>query len=242
MTIHSPTGTLLGPQQDQRQQYLCPHPTSQDLPDRNRRDQNLPLGGNQLGNSRFQGSMRSQLMKSLLTQPHPRTMTDWNKEADKLLHECERNARYHMARRSFLETCHRVLMTAVLLSGSAAVATFIKDKDELIPIIVAMIIPTIIGAIEAVWNLSGAARDHASLTRTFHELSGTIAYGKPNEENLIEWRRRISSLYGEEPSVYHALNAECYNAATKALYRKEKPLYRIRWYQHILRNEPLAKL
>lgn len=163
-------------------------------------------------------------------------MTDESKEANYLLHECERNARYHMARRSFLETCHRVLMTIVLLSGSAAVASLIGDKVGIIYTVVAMIIPTIIGAIEAVWNLSGTARDHASLTRSFHELSGTIAYGEATKQNLIEWRRRISSLYGEEPSVYHALNAECYNAANRALHREEKPEFKVRWYHHVFRN------
>ena len=163
-------------------------------------------------------------------------MTDWKKEARSLLHECDRNARYHMARRAFLETCHRTLMTAILLSGSAAVASLIGDRADAPTTIAAMVIPTLIGAIEAVWNLSGSARDHASLARSFYDLTGAIAYGKADEENATSWRRRISALYGDEPSIYHALNAECYNAATTSLYREHKPLFRVRWHQHLLRN------
>ena len=140
-----------------------------------------------------------------------------------------------MARRSFLETIHRTLMTLVLVSGSAAILALMQGIPAFF-IGAVMAVPALIGAIEAVWNLSGAARDHANLARSFHELSGTITYGKPTEQNLNEWRRRISSLYGDEPSVFHALNAECYNAATKALYHDEKPLFHINWFQHLLRN------
>jgi hypothetical protein len=157
--------------------------------------------------------------------------------AHALLHECERNTRYHTARRAFLDRCHRVMMTLVLVSGSSAVAAIFGafGADETFSGAVAAV-PPLMGAIAIVWNLASRARDHQVLASRFYYVARAITAGPATPENAARWQAELLEVYESEPGTFHALNAECYNAATRAMNRQPRPLYRIRWHQHILRN------
>ena len=164
--------------------------------------------------------------------------TDYRKEAKGLLHDCDRSARYHAARRAFLDFWHRVLMVVVLLSGSAAIA-MLNDAiggGGAFELTITMIIPTLIGAFSAVWNLPGRARDHEFLAREFYRIAKSIDIEEADRDKVRKWNEMILDAYAEEPAVYHALNAECYNAATAARIRDSKRLLHVRWYHHMLRN------
>ena len=102
---------------------------------------------------------RSQSLRSQKT-------TDLRQEAQNFLHDCDRSARYHTHRRTFFDWCHRWMMVAVLVSGSSAVAILsgafgseVRGGGVMLSIII-MLIPTAVGAISVVWNLTDRARDH----------------------------------------------------------------------------------
>ena len=43
-------------------------------------------------------------------------------------------------------------------------------------------------------------------------------------------------IYGEEPAVYHALNAQCHNAVAQSIGADKSQMQRIRWWHVWLRN------
>ena len=165
-------------------------------------------------------------------------MTDQGREIQDIIHHCDRNARYHAARRAFLDKWHRTLMVVVLLSGSAAVALLNEalGVNDTVVLTVTMLIPTLIGAFSAVWNLTSRARDHEILARRFYQVYRSVETEQASPKRIRSWKSEILGIYEDEPAVYHALNAECYNAVTRARYSKPSQLQRVKWYHHVLRN------
>ena len=130
------------------------------------------------------------------------------------------------------------MMVAVLVSGSAAVATLVGMSGEwrdLITIII-MLIPASVGAVSVVWRLPDRAREHEMLSRRFYEIAKKIDLESADPGKVQEWRNEILGAYEDEPAVYHALNALCYNAATKALGYGTDKLQKITFLQYHLRN------
>ena len=167
-------------------------------------------------------------------------MIDIEQEAKDFLHDCDRSARYHTARRAFFDTCHRWMMVAVLVSGSSAVATlnglFGDPEISRMLSMIIMLITALCGAISVVWNLTDRARDHEMLARRFYGIAKLIDVEKADKEQIEKWRVEIIGVYEDEPAVFHALNAECYNAATKALGYGSEKFQQVSWHQHLLRN------
>ncbi len=54
-------------------------------------------------------------------------MGDAGEEAWKLTFRVDKSMRYHQRRRAFFDRCHRWVMFAVILSGSAAFADLMRD-------------------------------------------------------------------------------------------------------------------
>ena len=164
-------------------------------------------------------------------------MTEAQTEAHGLLQDCDRGARYHTARRAFLDTCHRWMMVGVLVSGSAAIAALNEAFGlgaKWAPVL--MLVPTVVGAISVVWGLTNRARDHELLARRFYELAKRINVNQADDEAVEAWRVGILDIRRDEPAVYHALNAECGNAATQALGFNQDEMQRVHWLQHALRH------
>ena len=99
-----------------------------------------------------------------------------------------------------------------------------------------MLMPTVIGAIGAVWNLTDKARDHEILAHRFNRIARMIDVENASAESVEAWRREILHVYDDESGIYHALNAECYNAATRALSFQPKQLLQVSLLHHFLRN------
>ena len=158
--------------------------------------------------------------------------------AQRLLHECERSARYHAARRSFLDRCHRAMMTAVLLSGSAAVAGLSENlRVEDIYLIAVMLVPTSVGALSLVWNIPGRINDHRCVMSTYYRIAAEIRVRPANKADLEKWELEISqALMDEPPTICHALNAACHNDATLQVYGENRPMYRLKRHHRLLSN------
>lgn len=196
-------------------------------------------------------SRRAQVIgRFLLKKNHPETgnrqnqqsqkTTDLRQKAQSFLHDCDRSARYHTHRRTFFDWCHRWMMVAVLVSGSSAVAILSGAfgsgvRDGAVSIII-MLIPATVGAISVVWNLTDRARDHEILARRFYQIAKSINVEEADPEQIENWRTEILSAFQEEPAVFYALHAECYNAATRALGYGDDKLRNISRWRYHLRN------
>ena len=164
---------------------------------------------------------------------------NWRQEAKDILHDCDRSARYHTLRRAFYSRIHNWMMALVVFGGSAAVAllsqTLLEDRSSWL--IFTMLIPTLAGVIDLVWKPADRSRDHEVLARRFYWIARTVNVEDANKGRVREWYNGLLSAYEDEPDVFHALNAECYNAATKALGFKEMKYYKaINWKQRLLRQ------
>ena len=172
--------------------------------------------------------------------PRSQKTTDLRQEAQNFLHDCDRSARYHTHRRTFFDWCHRWMMVAVLVSGSSAVAVlsgaFGSEVSSGVVSIVIMLIPTTVGAVSVVWNLTDRARDHELLARRFYQIAKTINVEEADPGQVNKWRMEILGASQEEPAVFYALHAECYNAATRSLGYGEDKLRQISRWRYHLRN------
>ena len=91
-------------------------------------------------------------------------------------------------------------------------------------------------AILVVWRLIDTARDHALMLERFYRIAQGINVEMADEQWVLEWRNEMFRAYGDTGAVYHALNADCYNAATLARSEKPRKLIRLRWWQRVIRN------
>ncbi len=132
------------------------------------------------------------------------------------------------------------MMIGVLLSGSSAVAVLDSELEAAIGSnimsIGIMLLTAVIGAVSAVWNPTDKARNHEILSRRFYATAKKINTQKDDAQSIEAWRDEILGIYEDEPDVFHALNAECYNAATQALGHGRKEFQKVKPWQHLLRH------
>ena len=158
-------------------------------------------------------------------------MTDLKQEAENLLIDCDRGARYHSARGAFLNRCHKWMMVAVLFSSSFAIVALSMESTMAATLI--MLVPALMGAIDVVWGLTEMVRRHESLVRRFHEVASEIDAEEATAERIRAWDTKVKGVYGEEPlAVYHALNAVCGNAACQASGRDPEKFQQIDRWKH----------
>ena len=162
-------------------------------------------------------------------------LTHWQAVARDLLFDCDRNARYHVARRAFFDAWHRWMMVGVLISGSAAVASLNTGLGTAWATMLALI-PAVVGAVSVVWNLTHTARDHELLARRFYDLEKRIVVHEATAATVDRWRAEMLDIWGDEPATYHALNAECHNAVAQAIGADTGEMQRVRWWHHRLRH------
>ena len=130
-------------------------------------------------------------------------------------------------------------MVLVLISGSAAVAMLagvVGPVGILVQALI-MLIPTVIGAVSAVWNLSDGARKHEALANRFYQIASSVNVREADPAVTDELYKRVLMIYAEEPpAVYHALSAICYNSATLARYHEPEYLFPVNSWHRLLRN------
>ena len=128
------------------------------------------------------------------------------------------------------------MMVGVLLSGSSAVAFLNEGVNSNLMTMGIMFLAAIIGAVSVVWNPTNRARNHEILARRFYETAKRIDVYGADPERLKQWIDEVLGVYEDEPEVFHALNAECYNAATQALGHGSKVFQQVTWRRHLLRH------
>jgi hypothetical protein len=131
------------------------------------------------------------------------------KDVDALSFEVERSARYHQRRRAHFERLHRWVMLGVIISGSAAFADWNPASAGLIA--------TLLGALDLVVGFGTKARDHQVLYQRFADLGRRIQRAdEPGPAEVKAWQDEKLAIDAEEPPIYRALEADCYNEVCRA--------------------------
>lgn len=162
-------------------------------------------------------------------------MTSTEKDVHGLTCDCDRSARYHIARSAFFDRWHRILMMVVIVFGSAALAsiTRVVGLGNVWTAVVASVAP-LAGTIDIVWGRYRKSHDHKFLAHRFYTLAKEIRALDPDPELVQTWHGKILDIYGDEPAVFHALNAECHNAVAQSIGSPDRQ--EVMPYQHVLRN------
>lgn len=156
-------------------------------------------------------------------------------DAFELRFHCLRSAIYNAARERWLDSCHRWLSFFVIVGGSGAVATIVRDDAKLALGLAAF--AAFSSGVSLAFDPAGRAREHGYLRRRFYELLGEIDRKPEDQTHLADLSARLNALYGEERPHLSALNAIAWNETADALYGLEKgPRYAVRWHQSLLRN------
>ena len=144
---------------------------------------------------------------------------------DALNFAVEKSLRYHQRRRAHFDWCHRAMMFLVLVAGSGATADFFGAAKIL------AFLTAVLGALDLVWGPSTRARDHEVLFRRFTDLAVEIRrLATPTDADVRRLVERRLTIEADEPPIYWALEASCYNEVAAAWGRERHGLYRLgRW-------------
>jgi hypothetical protein len=153
-----------------------------------------------------------------------------DKQLDDLRYGVEKSIRYHQRRRGWLETWHRIIMFAIIISGSSALLDVVRPW---ISVEVASLSAAVLGAFDLVTGISVSARDYAILQGKFASLLAEMTrVAAPTDEQIREWSARRIEIEAEEPSIYWVVEADCDNeiARMRGNYKATVPIPFWRYY------------
>jgi hypothetical protein len=111
-------------------------------------------------------------------------------------------------------------MLAVILSGSAAVLPLVGlGGARWFGLAVAAL-----GALDLVFGFSHKARDHDALAKRFSELLRDIRMTAPQDRAVRQWECRRITIETDEPPIFWAVEADCFNEVCRAKGRNPKAL------------------
>ncbi len=149
-----------------------------------------------------------------------------------ILFPLEKSVRYHQVRRAFYDGWHRWLMLAIIVAGSASVTDALAGHQKALALLTA-----IFGAMDLVFALSDRARDHEFLMRRFAALmAGIRRNASPTPSDLEGWRAERVEIESDEPAIYWALEAVCYNEVARAFDRDRSAEVYVPWHYRVFRN------
>lgn len=160
------------------------------------------------------------------------------KEKFDILFPLEKSIRYHQRRRAYYDSCHRLIMLMIIIAGSASVVDVLKFAQIWLGLLTAAL-----GAIDLVFGLSDKARDHEFLMRRFSGLVARIRRSSSaTPTDLLDWQAERIEIEADEPDVYWAVEAICYNEAARAWDRNPQEVVEVklafRLFQNIFRFDP----
>jgi hypothetical protein len=137
-------------------------------------------------------------------------MGDAGEEAWKLTFRVDKSMRYHQRRRAFFDRCHRWVMFAVILSGSAAFADLVDPAY-------AAAAGALLAALDLTLGFGMRARDHQLLYQRFAELHRKLR-GRPDlpGQEVAALRDECLAIEADEPPVMVALEVDCHNETARA--------------------------
>lgn len=137
-------------------------------------------------------------------------MDDPSGDLWKLTFRVDKSMRYHQRRRAFFDRCHRWVMFAVILSGSAAFADLVDPTY-------AAVAGALLAALDLTLGFGMKARDHQLLYQRFAELHRKLR-GRPETpaKAVDALRDECFMIEADEPPTMVALEVDCHNETARA--------------------------
>jgi hypothetical protein len=156
-----------------------------------------------------------------------------------LLFEVDKSLRYHQRRRAHFERWHRWSMLAIALLGSAAVAKW-ENSIALLDIpanAILGLLTAMIGALDLVYAPAIRAGEHERLHRRFTELAIAIKRCvQPTELDLSKWEAERLIIEADEPPIFWAVDADCFNETARLLGQTKEPFNIVGWWRRPLKH------
>jgi hypothetical protein len=152
--------------------------------------------------------------------------------------ELEVSCRYHDWRRAkigFYVNCVRV----VSLAGAVVtLVTLFADWSFAAKLLIGVnLIVALVTLFDLVFQTDNAARKHEVLYRRFKDLQASVARAAANwRDRIPEWRAEAQIIRMDEPPVFWAVYAECWNQAVGKFFEDRSQFRRVSWLQRALRN------
>ena len=128
------------------------------------------------------------------------------------------NAHYHALRRAFYLSLSRSTNFAVIVSGTAGVASVLGNSQSVTVSI--GFLTALIGTVQLVFDLDGMVRKHETLQKLYHELAARIALVKSNKANALSTlEANLHTISSDEPPIYKALQVVAHNITIAAYYQ-----------------------
>jgi hypothetical protein len=128
----------------------------------------------------------------------------------RLTFRIDKSMRYHQRRRAFFDRCHRLVMFAVILCGSAAFV-------GIVPAAWTAVLGAMLAALDLTLGFSMKARDHQILYQRFAELYRKIQRSpEPKPEEIAFWQDEMLVIETDEPPIMVALEVDCHNETARA--------------------------
>lgn len=123
-----------------------------------------------------------------------------------------RNALVHTDRLGFFEFSHRLLMFAIVLSGTAGFGDLLNGQKWFAAF------TALLATIDLVFDLKGRIATHKDLRRRYYLLLADIdAQPAPTSTELAEWSSRMIKITADEPGEMPMVDAVAFNRAIEML-------------------------
>jgi hypothetical protein len=148
------------------------------------------------------------------------------------------NAHYHALRRSFYLLLSRSTNFAVIVSGTAGVASVLSNSQSAATSI--GFLTAVLGTVQLVFDLDGMVRKHEALQKLYYELAAKITLVKSDKKGaLSKLEANLHTISSDEPPVYKALQVVAHNITIAAYYQPaeaEEHLKALTRIQKIFKN------
>jgi len=137
--------------------------------------------------------------------------------------------RYHAYRRSFWQALDAWTKVITVMSGTAALVSFLAHWAVLSEIFAFAVAG--FGGLDVILGFSKRADDHDELYRAFCKLRADIVDNlSPSAADIVSWKRRRLEIEMDEPGVLDLLERRCSGEEAKSRGLELRPLWKLsRW-------------
>ena len=135
-----------------------------------------------------------------------------------LTYQVRRSRIYHEHRRAFMVGWGRFVLFLIVLFGSGAATEVATQHGASFWLSLAA---AALAAASLVFGPHDGARVHEVLYRRFVDLEADL---ESEPDRISHWKKRLHTIEADEPPIYGALNAVCYNELNHSLGIKERQL------------------
>lgn len=142
-----------------------------------------------------------------------------------------RNALVHTDRLGFFEFSHRLLMFAIVLSGTAGFGDLASGQKWFAAF------TALLATIDLVFDLKGRIATHKDLRRRYYLLLADIdAQPIPTSADLAEWNSGMIKITADEPGEMPMVDAVAFNRAIEMLGLDRSYKLQISWWEKTFRH------